>query len=147
MTTQHKNYQTGMTLIELMIVVAIIAILAAVGYPSYRDSVQRSNRTEAKTALINAGALQERFFSDNNTYTLDMTALGLAADPFITENTFYSIDVLAATAACPLATCYVMTASNQNGQEDDDDCETISLDSLGQKTAADSGGGVATNCW
>ena len=60
--------QHGFTLIELMVTVAIIAILAAIAYPSYRDSVVRSRRTDAKNALTQAMANMERSYTQNNTY-------------------------------------------------------------------------------
>jgi len=129
-------------LIELMIVVAIIAILAAIGYPSYRDYVRRSNRAEGKSELMNAAALQEKFFSNNNTYTTDMTALGLDnTDPAITEKGFYSVDA-AACAGGTIATCYVLTATPVagGGQSDDTKCTSMTIDSRGTK------GGAGTQC-
>ena len=60
--------QRGFTLIELMVTVAIIAILAAIAYPSYMDSVRKSRRTDAKNALTQAMANMERFYTENNTY-------------------------------------------------------------------------------
>lgn len=60
--------QCGFTLIELMITVAVIAILAAIAYPSYRDSVIKSRRTDAKNALTQAMANMERYYTENNTY-------------------------------------------------------------------------------
>jgi type IV pilus assembly protein PilE len=58
----------GFTLIEVMIVVAIVAILAAVALPSYRDSVAKSKRAEGKAAILNAEGWLERFNTDNNRY-------------------------------------------------------------------------------
>jgi type IV pilus assembly protein PilE len=147
--THRRQY--GITLIELMIVVAIIAILAAIGYPSYRDYVRRSNRAEGKSELMNAAALQEKFFSNNNTYTTDMTALGLDnTDPAITEKGFYSVDA-AACAGGTIATCYVLTATPVagGGQSDDTKCTSMTIDSRGSKGGAGAQCNCATadTCW
>ena len=63
-----KPKSAGMTLIELMIVVAIVALLASIAVPSYRQYVLRANRTEATTALLQLAAAQEKFYLQNNTY-------------------------------------------------------------------------------
>ena len=63
-----KPKSAGMTLIELMIVVAIVALLASIAVPSYRQYVLRANRIEATTALLQLAAAQEKFYLQNNTY-------------------------------------------------------------------------------
>lgn len=63
----HREHQ-GFTLIELMIVVAIIGILAAVAYPSYQEYVRSSHRAEAQSALMGLAATMERHFTANNSY-------------------------------------------------------------------------------
>ncbi len=64
-----KQRNNGFSLIELMIVVGIIAILAAVVIPSYRDSVRAGNRSDAQSALVGLSQEMERHFASNNTYT------------------------------------------------------------------------------
>ena len=63
-----RNAQSGFTLIELMITVAIVGILAAVAYPAYTDSVRKGKRAEARTALMNLLQQQERYLTQINTY-------------------------------------------------------------------------------
>ena len=72
--------QRGFTLIELMITVAVIAILAAIAFPSYQDSLRKSRRTDAKNALTQAMANMERYYTENNTYA---TAAICGTNPLI----------------------------------------------------------------
>jgi type IV pilus assembly protein PilE len=68
----------GFTLIELMIVVAVIGILARIAYPSYQDYVRRAARAEARAAMLHMAQLQERNFSDRGAYVA--IASGLRSD-------------------------------------------------------------------
>ncbi len=80
----------GFTLMELMIVVAVVGILASVAYPAYQESGRRAKRSEARAHLLDAAARLERFYSDNNQYTADMSAAG-ANIATATENGHYTI--------------------------------------------------------
>ena len=60
--------QAGFTIIELMIVVAIIGLLAGIGIPSYRDHVTKGKRAEGKAALVAAASRLERYYTQNNCY-------------------------------------------------------------------------------
>jgi len=80
MTRQPKlQYrQGGFTLIELMMVIAIVGILAAIGYPSYINSTIKSNRAAAQSYLMDLAQAQQQFFNDSRTYAADEAALGIS---------------------------------------------------------------------
>lgn len=130
-----NNYR-GFTLIELMIVVAIIGILAAVVYPSYTDFVLRSNRTEAQRELMRIANLQEQRFVDWKAYTVDLAAVGLVS-PYITESKNYSIT----SATSENNTRFTLTAVAKNGQVKDTQCATLTINEAGQQ------GATSGNCW
>lgn len=125
-----RKKSTGFTLIELMIVVAIIGIIAAIAYPSYQDQVRKAKRADGTSKLMDAMARQERYFSENNTYTDDMNDLGYAADPVDSDEGHYKIDGAACTGST-LAQCVKLTATAQGGQATDGN---LTLDSTNAKT-------------
>ena len=100
----------GFTLMEVMIVVLIVGILAAVAYPNYTEHVQRGRRTEGKAALLKTQGALERFFTVNNTYTTD---LGQArVNPFSGDNAAASAYTIAvAPGPAGIASSYVITAT------------------------------------
>jgi type IV pilus assembly protein PilE len=93
-STFKPGLRNGFTLIELMIVVAIIAILAAITYPSYQQFVLRGKRAEGRAALLDAAAKEERYYSDNNQYG----TLAAAGIPATTESNYYNISITLANA-------------------------------------------------
>jgi len=124
----------GFTLIELLIVTAIIGILAGVAYPSYVDFTMRSNRSEGQRELMRLANLQEQLYVDSRAYTADMTKLGLATSPFITESGNYSI------AGVSDGESFTLTATAKLAQLKDSNCLTMTVTETGAKTPA-------SNCW
>jgi type IV pilus assembly protein PilE len=140
-----KSHCKGFTLVELLISVAIVGILAGIVYPSYTDSVKRSRRSEAMVELVRVANMQEQYFADNRTYATDMTKLGFPADPYITENGYYSIDTAAVTT---IANDFIITASAAGLQSSNDsNCTSFSLNYLGQKTAKKGAADNTNTCW
>jgi type IV pilus assembly protein PilE len=145
----------GFTLIELMIVVAIATILFALAVPSYITYIRQSRRTEAKTALLDLAAREERFLSTNPAaYTavpgnLGYTGFG-AANPV--GNGYYFLTVCSPAAlACapnpPAAPSFSVLATPVAGQSQAQDlqCTSYSVDSTGQQFAT--GSQTAVYCW
>ncbi len=141
-----KQANKGFSLIELMIAVTIISILAAVGYPSYTQYVIRGKRSEARSALLDAAARQERFYSDNNRYTTAIGSGGLA----ITEATNCT------ATGVQTETCkYTLTAAFTTDNQDftitaaptfpDTECDNLSIDQTGLKT--ENGTSDVSTCW
>jgi type IV pilus assembly protein PilE len=135
--------ETGFTLIELMVVVTILSILMAIAYPIYKDYVTKSRRGDGKAKLLEIAQREERFFTDNNTYTTDLTKLGYATNPVNSDLAYYSI----AAAAGPtgsITTSFTLTATRQNQQANDTKCGNYSLTSTNVKNAT---GTEAASCW
>ncbi|MDG2046503.1 MAG: type IV pilin protein [Halioglobus sp.] len=141
----HSSSARGFSLVELMIVVVILAILLTVALPGYQNSVQKGRRADAKSALVDAANRQEGYMLDKGTYSLELTDLGFAQSPYISEEGHYSVQV-AVCSGGSIARCYVLTATPRLGspQEDDERCTTFILHSNGSKTAT---GSDPLNCW
>jgi type IV pilus assembly protein PilE len=133
-----RRRMQGITLIELMIVVVIVSILAAVAYPNYQEFTARAKRNEARAALLRLATNQERFYLNNNTFTQDLTSLGFGTTPtWTTETGYYTIQVTAANASNFTATATYLQGGSEAGK-----CLTFTIDGRGSKTS-----GPDTDCW
>jgi type IV pilus assembly protein PilE len=139
--------QRGVTLIELMTVVVIVAILASIAVPSYRNYLIRAQRTDATTALLRIQSGMEKYLVQNGKYTTDLTSkpqdggLGLYT---VSEQGFYDLKI------DPTATGYTAsaTAKTDKPQKDDKRCVLFTVDESGKRFAKDSGGtDRTTECW
>jgi type IV pilus assembly protein PilE len=134
MTINLKMKNMGFTLIEVMITVVIVGILASIAYPNYTQFVAKGARADGLAGVMHVANLQEQYYLDHRSFATDMTKLGLKADPWIVENTYYKVDTTLS------GDDYTVTATAVGVQATRDAaCETISLTSTGTKSP--------TECW
>jgi type IV pilus assembly protein PilE len=132
---QLRKHMSGITLIELMIVVVVISILAAIAYPNYQEFTARAKRNEAKAALLRLAINQERFYLNNNSFTLNLAELGFGSA--ITETGYYQIEVTAADTSN-----FTASATYLQGGSEATKCLTFTINGRGAKTSD-----PETNCW
>ena len=135
--------QNGFTLIELMIVVAIIGVLSAIAYPSYQSYMKKSARADAKVGLSKLADKQERFYLQNNTYTTVFTSAGLNTSS-VSEEGYYDFTI----SSDDLVSGFVLTATAVAGksQANDTGCTVMTLSSTGVKTPNGVPDGTK-DCW
>jgi len=126
-----RHIQNGFTLIELLVVVAIISILAAVAYPSYQESITKTRRADGMALLTNIVNAEERYFTQHNTYTTDLTDLGYpTATNVESEDGFYKATA-SICAGATIITCVNVVGTGQGPQASDG---TLGLDTRGTKS-------------
>lgn len=129
--------QSGFTLLELMIVVAIVAILMAIAIPSYLRYGYRARRPDGQELLLRIANAQERFYATENRYG-SLGEVGFD-NPAISEKKYYSVTLPAVSSSA-----FTATAAPQ-GDQAKDDCGSLSINSVGEKTA--SGSTNNGTCW
>lgn len=153
--------QKGFTLVELIIVVAIIGILASVVYPSYSGYVLRANRVDAKVALSSLAHLQERYYTENLQYTDDFNDLipGVAdsdddQDVYVKDANGYSnvatdqdYKIVLSQPGSSTSVFTLTATAVGTRQLKDLDCREFVITHTGQQTAKKSDTSANNSCW
>ncbi|MEH6467736.1 MAG: type IV pilin protein [Porticoccus sp.] len=143
----------GFTLIEVMIVVAIIAILVGIAIPNYREYVIRANRAVAKGAILEVASRQEQYFVNNRSYTHLLADLDYPVSYYIDSEgqpleaaagSIYQITITDPDSNTG-ETTYSILATPQNGQVEDTRCLNLGIDDQAEKT--ETGSEDRAYCW
>jgi len=149
----------GFTLIELMIAVAIVAILARIALPAYFDTIRKGRRSDAVAAVAQAQQAEERYRANSSTYVTyfivssgNLTGVGAstdtnAASTYTTSNGYYQLSITSADS-----TSYTIRATAQGTQADDTKCKYMDLVASSGNITYKSGSTTSTStdngtCW
>ena len=143
--------QRGVTLIELMIVIVILALVASFAYPSYMNYVVDTKRTAATSILLQVADRQQQFFMDNKRFANDLTNLGFPGNPLVIAddgrpmaNAADSESTYSVALSNVTATTYTITAAPLNSQAARDaECGSLTLNQALMKGSS----GVDSDCW
>lgn len=123
--------QAGFNLIEMMVVVALIGILAAIAYPSYNNAMVKGNRAAAQGFLLEVSQKQQQYFLDNRGYASSLGDLGLSAPNDVSN--FYTVSVNLVAGPPP---GFTISAAPKTGTRQASD-GTLSIDHTGNRLPAD----------
>jgi len=150
-TMPPKIALSGFTLIELVVAMGVVAILATIAVTSYTNQVQKSRRTDARSALLDLAGREEKLFSTNNAYSATPSDLGYAPVgtpfPISVGSGYYTVSVAVPdpNQAATTPTTYSITATAIGTQANDTTCSTLSVNQTGVQTST--GTGTAATCW
>ena len=140
----RARFAHGFTLIELMIAVVVIGVLTGIAVANYSSSLSKSRRADAKNALLDLAARQERFYTTNNAYTNAAANLGYAALPVAVTGgsgtTAYNLSITASTA-----TTFTAQAT-RTGPQANDGCGDYTINERGVQANVNNSM-TSAQCW
>lgn len=133
----------GFTLIELMIAVAVLAIIVGIAYPSYLEQIRKTRRSDAKIALLNLAQTMERNYTEANRYDQDSAGntftLPYTEAPKDEATKYYDLTLQSVSSSA-----FTLQATPKGAQAGDTKCTSFTLTHTGAKNAT---GSDAANCW
>ncbi|VXB45491.1 Pilus assembly protein PilE [Luteimonas sp. 9C] len=143
--TARSRFARGFTLIELMVVVAVVAILASIALPSYQDSVRKSRRAQAKADMVELAQRFERFHTVNNTYEGFWAGAFGAANASVASPSTQGATVAYLITSEATPNTFTLTSEPQGNQTQDTRCGTLGMTNTGVKS--ETGTGSLSDCW
>jgi type IV pilus assembly protein PilE len=136
----------GFTLIELMIAVAILAIISAIAIPQYNRYAFRARRADGQKLLLAIANAEERYYAQQNKYA-DLKTIGFSSTATATsDNSYYTATVTATTVGTFVAQGFTATATPQGAQQKDV-CTTLSITDTGAKNPSPTTKTSNGTCW
>lgn len=152
-----RSHGSGFTLVELLITMVVASIIFAIAIPSYQSFIQKSRRTDAKSALLDLASLEERYFSVNNVYTGTPSNLGYGALPFNVGSGYYRVSQINVTPAVapttaipggtPASFSIVAVPVPGSPQVADTACTSFTVTSGGGQSAQSGTTDNTATCW
>ncbi len=141
----------GFTLIELLVTMVIVSVLATIAVASYSSQVQKSRRTDARSALLDLAGREEKLFSIANAYSAAPSDLGYAPVgtpwPITVGSGYYTVSITVPdpNQAPATPTTYIITATPIGTQLNDTACTSLSVNQLGVQSSTPAGS--TATCW
>jgi type IV pilus assembly protein PilE len=132
----------GVTLLELLMVITIIAILSAIGYPNYLKFKYETRRVDAQAMVLHIHSTLQNYLVSNNSTAIQSGDLSfLFSLPIASKNGYYSVNVALSSPN------YTITATATGDQLNDLNCRNIIMNNNGNKSSLNSSGSASTGCW
>lgn len=142
------NRTRGFSLIELLIAIVVLSLITTAAVTSYRGSVIKARRADAKAGLLELAQLLERNYTESNSFSTNISGnpypLAFTVSPR-DGTAYYNLQFPGGVVTSPTAQSYILQAVPSGSQQEDTRCMTLTLDEAGTKN--NSGPGTVAECW